>query len=104
MALEQQTVLMTTAQVVKTVTVNNSSIQDFVQRTRTIMLNLLMRWLQGRLTHLSQLSIFLSEAVELVKEMINQVAELHTGIQWFHVGADEVGNEPCILIFVCFYK
>ncbi|CAH3016273.1 unnamed protein product [Porites evermanni] len=32
------------------------------------------------------------EAVELVKEMINQVAELHTGIQWFHVGADEVWN------------
>ncbi|CAH3136885.1 unnamed protein product, partial [Porites lobata] len=32
------------------------------------------------------------EAVELVKEMINQVADLHTGIQWFHVGADEVWN------------
>ena len=42
--------------------------------------------------------------MELVKEMINQVAELHTGIQWFHVGADEVGNEPCILAFVCFLQ
>ena len=40
----------------------------------------------------------------MVKEMINQVAELHTGIQWFHVGADEVGNEPCILAFVCFLQ
>ena len=95
MALEQQTVLTTTAQVVETVTVNNGPIQVFVHRTRTIMLNLLMKWLQGRLTNLSQLNIFLSEAVELVKEMINQVAELHMGIQWFHVGADEVGNEPC---------
>ena len=43
MALEQQTVLMTTAQVVETVTVNNGPIQVFVHRTRTIMLNLLMK-------------------------------------------------------------
>ena len=106
MGLEQQTVLMTTAQIVETVTVNNSPILDFVHRIRTIMLNLLMKWLQGRLTNLSQLHIFLSEAVELVKEMINQVADLHTGIRWFHVGADEVGNEPCepcFSLFV-FYK
>ena len=106
MGLEQQTVLMTTAQIVETVTVNSSPILDFVHRTQTIMLNLLMQWLQGRLTNLSQLHIFLSEAVELVKEMINQVADLHTGIQWFHVGADEVGNEPCqpcFSLFV-FYK
>ena len=97
---------MTTAQVVETVTVNNSPILDFVHRTQTIMLNLLMQWLQGRLTNLSQLQIFLSEAVELVKEMINQVADFHTGIRWFHVGADEVGNEPCepcFSLFV-FYK
>ena len=58
MGLEQQTVLMTTAQIVETVTVNNSPILDFVPRTRTIMLNLLMKWLQGRLTNLSQLHIF----------------------------------------------
>ena len=97
---------MTTSQVFETVTVNNSPILDFVHHTGTIMLNLLMKWLQGRLTNLSQLNTFLSEAVELVKEMINQVAELHTGIQWFHVGADEVGNEPCephLSLFV-FYK
>lgn len=97
---------MTTSQVFETVTVNNIPILDFVHRTGTIMLNLLMKWLQGRLTNLSQLNTFLSEAVELVKEMINQAAELHTGIQWFHVGADEVGNEPCephLSLFV-FYK
>ena len=58
------------------------------------MLDLLMKWLQGRFTNRSQLNIFLSGSVELVKEMINQVAQLHLGIQWFHVGADEVGNEP----------
>ncbi|KAL9956051.1 hypothetical protein ACROYT_G037470 [Oculina patagonica] len=28
----------------------------------------------------------------LVKEMINQVAQLHPGSKWFHVGADEVWN------------
>lgn len=28
----------------------------------------------------------------LVKEMIDQVAQLHPGIKWFHVGADEVSN------------
>ncbi|XP_067042815.1 hexosaminidase D-like isoform X2 [Acropora muricata] len=29
------------------------------------------------------------ESAELVKKMIDQVAELHRGIKWFHVGADE---------------
>lgn len=33
-----------------------------------------------------------TESAALVKEMINQVAQLHPGIKWFHVGADEVGN------------
>ncbi|XP_074637845.1 hexosaminidase D-like isoform X2 [Acropora palmata] len=32
------------------------------------------------------------ESAELVKKMIGQVAELHRGIKWFHVGADEVWN------------
>ncbi|KAK2569123.1 Hexosaminidase D [Acropora cervicornis] len=32
------------------------------------------------------------ESAELVKKMIDQVAELHRGIKWFHVGADEVWN------------
>ncbi|XP_068762095.1 hexosaminidase D-like [Montipora capricornis] len=32
------------------------------------------------------------ESVELVKKMIDQVAALHPGIKWFHVGADEVWN------------
>ncbi|KAJ7383331.1 hypothetical protein OS493_028878 [Desmophyllum pertusum] len=33
-----------------------------------------------------------SESAALVKEMINQVTQLHPGMKWFHVGADEVWN------------
>ncbi|XP_058972266.2 hexosaminidase D isoform X2 [Pocillopora verrucosa] len=32
------------------------------------------------------------ESADLVREMIDQVAALHPGIKWFHVGADEVWN------------
>ena len=40
-----------------------------------------------------------AESAALVKEMINQVAELHPGIQWFHVGADEVCNRLYFSLF-----
>ena len=41
---------------------------------------------------MSSLRFYLTESVVLVKEMIDQVAQLHPGIKWFHVGADEVSS------------
>ena len=43
-----------------------------------------------------------SESVELVKKMIDQVAALHPGIKWFHVGADEVNDRFFSFFFFCF--
>ena len=43
--------------------------------------------------------LIVAESAALVKEMINQVAELHPGIKWFHVGADEVCNRLYFLFF-----
>lgn len=40
----------------------------------------------------SVLSFHYSESADLVREMIDQVAALHPGIKWFHVGADEVSD------------
>lgn len=45
----------------------------------------------------SSLLDYVVESLKIVCSMIDQVIAAHPGIQWFHIGCDEVGSTEILI-------